>query len=73
MQVTNPYYDSMESSVFNHNGEMEEELLLEVEKYMDGLTDLDLVTGDPHIGEYYFEWEDGLEICNELVKKNVFP
>ena len=37
---------------------MEEELLLEVEKYMDGLTDLDLVTGD-HIGEY-FEWEDGL-------------
>ena len=48
---------------------MEEELLLEVEKYMDGLTDLDLVTGD-HIGEY-FEWEDGLEIYMSWLKECV--
>ena len=35
----NPYYDNG-IKCFNHNGEkMEEELLLEVEKYMDGLTD----------------------------------
>lgn len=65
----NPYYDNG-IKCFNHNGEkMEEELLLEVEKYMDGLTDLDLVTGD-HIGEY-FEWEDGLEIYMSWLKECV--
>lgn len=65
----NPYYDNG-IKCFNHNGEkMEEELLLEVEKYIDGLTDLDLVTGD-HIGEY-FEWEDGLEIYMSWLKECV--
>ena len=65
----NPYYDNG-IKCFNHNGEkMEEELLLEVEKYMDGLTDLDLVTGDL-IGEY-FEWEDGLEIYMSWLKECV--
>ena len=63
----NPYYDNG-IKCFNHNGEkMEESLLLEVEKYMDGLITLDLSTGD-HLGEY-FEWEDGLEIYMSWLKE----
>lgn len=65
----NPYYDNG-IKCFNHNGEkMEESLLLEVEKYMDGLITLDLSTGD-HLGEY-FEWEDGLEIYMSWLKECV--
>ena len=62
----NPYYDNG-IKCFNHNGEkMEEDLLLEIEAYMDGNCTIDLATGD-HIGEY-FNWEDGLEIYMSWLK-----
>lgn len=65
----NPYYDNG-IKVFNHNGEkMEEEVLLEIEKYMDGKIQLDLCIGD-RIGEY-FNWEDGLEIYMSWLKEIV--
>ncbi|MBM6809603.1 phosphoglucosamine mutase [Faecalitalea cylindroides] len=65
----NPYYDNG-IKCFNHNGEkMEEDLLLEIEAYMDGNCTIDLATGD-HIGEY-FNWEDGLEIYMSWLKEIV--
>ena len=65
----NPYYDNG-IKCFNHNGEkMEEELLLEIESYMDGKCEIELATGD-HIGEY-FDWEDGLEIYMSWLKEIV--
>ena len=55
----NPYYDNG-IKVFDHNGQkMDEEVLLEIEKYIDHEIELPLATGD-HIGEY-FDWSDGLE------------
>lgn len=65
----NPYYDNG-IKIFNNNGEkMEEEILLEIEDYMDGKSTVDLATGD-RIGEY-FEWEDGLEIYMSWLKEIV--
>jgi phosphoglucosamine mutase len=48
---------------------MEEEILLEIEDYMDGKSTLDLATGD-RIGEF-FEWDDGLEIYMSWLKEIV--
>lgn len=65
----NPYYDNG-IKIFNQNGEkMEEEILLEIEDYMDGKSTLDLATGD-RIGEFY-EWDDGLEIYMSWLKEIV--
>lgn len=65
----NPYYDNG-IKIFNQNGEkMEEEILLEIEDYMDGKSSLDLATGD-RIGEF-FEWDDGLEIYMSWLKEIV--
>ncbi len=65
----NPYYDNG-IKVFNHNGEkMEEEVLLQIEDYVDGKSELTLNTGDK-IGEY-FEWQDGLEIYMSWLKEIV--
>ncbi len=65
----NPYYDNG-IKIFNQNGEkMEEEILLEIEDYMDGKSTLDLATGD-RIGEF-FEWDDGLEIYMSWLKEIV--
>lgn len=65
----NPYYDNG-IKVFNHNGEkMEEEVLLQIEDYIDGKSELILNTGDK-IGEY-FEWQDGLEIYMSWLKEIV--
>lgn len=65
----NPYYDNG-IKIFNHNGEkMEEDLLLKIEDYMDGKSELPLATGDS-IGEL-IEWEDGLEIYMSWVKETV--
>lgn len=65
----NPYYDNG-IKVFNHAGEkMEEELLLQVEDYMDGKIELPMATGD-HIGEY-FDWQEGLEIYMSWLKEIV--
>lgn len=65
----NPYYDNG-IKIFNHNGEkMEEEVLLQIEDYMDGKTSLNLKTGS-QIGEY-FDWQDGLEIYMSWLKETV--
>lgn len=65
----NPYYDNG-IKIFNHNGEkMEEDVLLQIEDYMDGKTSLDLKTGS-QIGEY-FDWQDGLEIYMSWLKETV--
>lgn len=65
----NPYYDNG-IKVFNHNGEkMEEDVLLQIEDYIDGKSELILNTGDK-IGEY-FEWQDGLEIYMSWLKEIV--
>jgi phosphoglucosamine mutase len=65
----NPYYDNG-IKVFNHRGEkMEENVLLEIEKYMDGEISLDLATGSD-LGEFV-SWEDGLEIYMSWLKENV--
>lgn len=65
----NPYYDNG-IKVFNHNGEkMEEDVLLQIEDYIDGKNTLTLNTGDK-IGEY-FEWQDGLEIYMSWLKEIV--
>ena len=65
----NPYYDNG-IKVFNHNGEkMEEEVLLQIEDYIDGKSELTVNTGDK-IGEY-FEWQDGLEIYMSWLKEIV--
>lgn len=63
----NPYYDNG-IKIFNHRGEkMEEDLLLEIENYMDDNMVLPLATGD-NIGEQ-IEWEDGLEIYISWLKE----
>lgn len=65
----NPYYDNG-IKVFDHNGQkMDEEVLLEIEKYIDHEIKLPLATGD-HIGEY-FDWSDGLEIYMSWLKSIV--
>lgn len=65
----NPYYDNG-IKVFNDRGEkMEEFVLLKIEDYMDGKTQLPLATGDK-IGEL-IEWEDGLEIYMSWLKETV--
>lgn len=65
----NPYYDNG-IKVFDHNGQkMDEEVLLEIEKYIDHEIELPLATGD-HIGEY-FDWSDGLEIYMSWLKSIV--
>lgn len=65
----NPYYDNG-IKVFDHRGEkMEENVLLEIERYMDGETQLELATGDK-IGEF-FHWKDGLEIYKSWLKEKV--
>lgn len=65
----NPYYDNG-IKVFNHNGEkMDENVLLQIEDYIDGKSTLSLNTGDK-IGEY-FEWQDGLEIYMSWLKEIV--
>lgn len=48
---------------------MEEEVLLQIEDYIDGKSELTLNTGDK-IGEY-FEWQDGLEIYMSWLKEIV--
>lgn len=56
--------------MFDHNGQkMDEEVLLEIEKYIDHEIELPLATGD-HIGEY-FDWSDGLEIYMSWLKSIV--
>lgn len=65
----NPYYDNG-IKVFDHQGEkMDENVLLEIERYMDGETQLELATGDK-IGEF-FHWKDGLEIYKSWLKEKV--
>ena len=65
----NPYYDNG-IKIFNHKGEkMEEEILLAIEEYMDGNSELTLATGDK-IGEF-INWEDGLEIYMSWLKETV--
>lgn len=65
----NPYYDNG-IKIFNHEGiKMEEELLLQIEDYMDGKTELPLATGDK-VGEYV-SWEDGMEIYISWLKEIV--
>lgn len=65
----NPFYDNG-IKVFNGEGvKMEESVLLEIEDYMDGKTELPLATGD-NIGEL-IEWEDGLEIYMSWLKETV--
>ncbi|MBP3852672.1 MAG: phosphoglucosamine mutase, partial [Erysipelotrichaceae bacterium] len=65
----NPYYDNG-IKIFNHKGEkMEEEILLAIEEYMDGNSELSLATGDK-IGEF-INWEDGLEIYMSWLKETV--
>ncbi len=65
----NPYYDNG-IKIFNHKGEkMEEEILLAIEEYMDGNSELPLATGDK-IGEF-INWEDGLEIYMSWLKETV--
>ena len=65
----NPFYDNG-IKIFNHKGEkMEEEILLAIEEYMDGNSELPLATGDK-IGEF-INWEDGLEIYMSWLKETV--
>lgn len=46
---------------------MPEEILLQIEDYMDGLTEIELATGEK-VGEY-FDWETGLELYISWLKK----
>ena len=65
----NPYHDNG-IKIFDHEGKkMNEELLLEIEKYIDHDVELEYSTGDA-IGEY-FDWEDGLEIYMSWLKEIV--
>lgn len=65
----NPYYDNG-IKIFNHEGKkMEEEILLQIEDYMDGNTVIPLATGEK-VGEY-FDWEHGLELYMSWLKKTV--
>lgn len=63
----NPFYDNG-IKVFNHEGiKMPEEILQQIEDYMDGLTEIELATGEK-VGEY-FDWETGLELYISWLKK----
>ena len=65
----NPYYDNG-IKVFNHAGiKMEEEILLQIEDYMDGKTEVPLATGE-NVGEY-FDWDDGMELYISWLKRTV--
>ena len=65
----NPYYDNG-IKIFDHRGQkMDEDILLEIEEYMDGNSELDLATGEG-VGEY-FDWQDGLEIYMSWLKSIV--
>lgn len=65
----NPYYDNG-IKIFNHEGvKMEEELLLQIEDYMDGKTEVPLATGDG-VGEYT-DWHDGMELYISWLKRCV--
>ena len=65
----NPYYDNG-IKIFNHDGvKMEEELLLQIEDYMDGKTEIPLATGEK-VGEYT-DWSDGLEIYTSWLREIV--
>lgn len=65
----NPYYDNG-IKIFDHRGQkMDEDILLEIEEYMDGRSELDLATGEG-VGEY-FDWQDGLEIYMSWLKSIV--
>lgn len=63
----NPFYDNG-IKIFNHEGiKMPEEILLQIEDYMDGKSKVELATGD-NVGEY-FDWETGLELYISWLKK----
>ena len=65
----NPFYDNG-IKIFNHDGiKMEEEILLQIEDYMDGLTNVPFATGKK-VGEY-FDWANGLELYISWLKKTV--
>ncbi len=65
----NPYYDNG-IKVFNHQGiKMEEEILLQIEDYMDGKTEVPLAVGEK-VGEY-FDWADGMELYISWLKRTV--
>lgn len=65
----NPYCDNG-IKVFNHEGKkMEEELLLKIEDYMDGKTELPLATGEK-VGQYY-NWPEGLVQYEDWLKRIV--
>lgn len=65
----NPYYDNG-IKVFNHEGiKMDEDILLAIEDYMDGKSEVPLATGDG-VGEY-FSWHQGLELYMSNLKKTV--
>lgn len=65
----NPFYDNG-IKVFNHAGiKMEEEILLQIEDYMDGKTEVPMATGEK-VGEY-FDWNTGLELYISWLKKCV--
>lgn len=65
----NPFYDNG-IKIFNHMGiKMEEEILLQIEDYMDGLSEVPLATGEK-VGEY-FDWSTGLELYMSWLKKTV--
>ncbi len=65
----NPFYDNG-IKIFNHMGiKMEEEILLQIEDYMDGKSEIPLATGEK-VGEY-FDWNTGLELYMSWLKKTV--
>lgn len=65
----NPFYDNG-IKIFNHAGiKMEEEILLQIEDYMDHKTTVPFATGEK-VGEY-FEWSTGLQLYMSWLKKTV--
>lgn len=63
----NPFYDNG-IKIFNHEGiKMPEEILLQIEDYIDGNSQIELVTGEK-VGEY-FDWQTGLELYISWLKK----
>lgn len=62
----NPYWDNG-IKVFNHRGiKMEEDILLQIEDYMDGKTEVELAKNEK-VGEY-FNWPEGVETYIEWLK-----
>lgn len=65
----NPFYDNG-IKIFNHQGiKMEEEILLQIEDYIDGKSEVPFATGEK-VGEY-FDWNTGLELYISWLKKTV--